>query len=201
MGALDHIVRSGKALYAGISSYNSEKTREATAILKDLGTPCLIHQPSYNMLNRWVETDGLKDTLKEVGVGSIAFTPLAQGLLTDKYLNGIPEGSRMTQGKTLWEGQLPEETLKSISALNDIAVGRGQSLAQMAIAWVLRDEGITTALIGASKPSQIIDCAGAAENLSFTEAELAEIDRVAGDANINLWAESSGSDNKVCPRP
>ena len=201
MGALDHIVRSGKALYAGISSYNSEKTREATAILKDLGTPCLIHQPSYNMLNRWVETDGLKDTLKEVGVGSIAFTPLAQGLLTDKYLNGIPEGSRMTQGKTLWEGQLPEETLKSISALNDIAVGRGLSLAQMAIAWVLRDEGITTALIGASKPSQIIDCAGAAENLSFTEAELAEIDRVAGDANINLWAESSGSDNKVCPRP
>jgi len=201
MGALDHIVRSGKALYAGISSYNSEKTREATAILKDLGTPCLIHQPSYNMLNRWVETDGLKDTLKEVGVGSIAFTPLAQGLLTDKYLNGIPEGSRMTQGKTLWEGQLPEETLKSISALNEIAVGRGQSLAQMAIAWVLRDEGITTALIGASKPSQIIDCAGAADNLSFTEAELAEIDRVAGDANINLWAESSGSDNKVCPRP
>ena len=107
----------------------------------------------------------------------------------------------MTQGKTLWEGQLPEETLKSISALNEIAVGRGQSLAQMAIAWVLRDEGITTALIGASKPSQIIDCAGAADNLSFTEAELAEIDRVAGDANINLWAESSGSDNKVCPRP
>ena len=124
-----------------------------------------------------------------------------RGLLTDKYLNGIPEGSRMTQGKTLWEGQLPEETLKSISALNEIAVGRGQSLAQMAIAWVLRDEGITTALIGASKPSQIIDCAGAADNLSFTEAELAEIDRVAGDANINLWAESSGSDNKVCPRP
>ena len=114
MGALDHIVRSGKALYAGISSYNSEKTKEAVAILKDLGTPCLIHQPSYNMLNRWVEVDGLKDTLKDLGVGSIAFTPLAQGLLTDKYLKGIPEGSRMTQGKTLWEGQLPDKTLSLI---------------------------------------------------------------------------------------
>jgi len=197
MGALDQIVRSGKALYVGISSYNSEKTKEAVAILNDLGTPCLIHQPSYNILNRWVETDGLKDTLKDLGVGSIAFTPLAQGLLTDKYLKGIPEGSRMTQGKTLWEGQLPEKTLKSIGALNEIALGRKQTLAQMAIAWVLRNEGITTALIGASKPSQIVDCAGAAQNLDFTDDELAEIDRVAGDSNINLWAESSGSDNAV----
>jgi len=182
---------------AGISSYNSQNTKEAAAILKDLGTPCLIHQPSYNMLNRWVEADGLKDTLKDLGVGSIAFTPLAQGLLTDKYLKGIPEGSRMTQGKTLWEGQLPEKTLKAIGALNEIAVGRKQSLAQMAIAWVLRNEGITTALIGASKPSQIIDCAGATENLTFTKDELAEIDRVAVDSNINLWAASSGSDNAV----
>ncbi len=195
MGALDHIVRSGKALYVGISSYNSEKTKEAVAILESLGTPCLIHQPSYNILNRWVEADGLKDTLKDLGVGSIAFTPLAQGLLTHKYLNGIPEGSRMTQGKTLWEGQLPEKTLDAVRALNEIATKREQTLAQMAIAWVLRNDGITTALIGASKPAQIVDCVGAAQNLVFTEEELEEIDRVAGDANINLWAESSGSDN------
>ena len=197
MGALDFIVRSGKSLYAGISSYNSEHTKEAVAILKKLGTPCLIHQPSYNILNRWVESDGLKDTPKDVGVGSIAFTPLAQGLLTDKYLDGIPEGSRMTQGKTLWEGQLPDKTLAAIGALNKIALGRNQNLAQMAIAWVLRNEDITTALIGASRPSQIIDCVGATKNLTFTIEELAEIDSVAGDSNINLWAASSGSDNAV----
>lgn len=195
MGALDQIVRSGKALYAGISSYNSEKTREAVAILNDLGTPCLIHQPSYNILNRWVETDGLKDTLKDLGVGSIAFTPLAQGLLTNKYLNGIPEGSRMTQGKSLGENQLSEATLTAIKALNDVAANRGQTLAQMAIAWVLRGGGITTALIGASKPEQITDCVAATQNLDFTPDELAEIDRLAGDANINLWAKSSESDN------
>ena len=195
MGALDHIVRSGKALYAGISSYNSEKTREAVAILNDLGTPCLIHQPSYNILNRWVETDGLKQTLKDLGVGSIAFTPLAQGLLTNKYLNGIPEGSRMTQGKSLWEGQMSDQTLTAIKSLNEIAGARGQTLAQMAIAWVLRNDGITTALIGASRPEQITDCAAAAQNLSFTETELAEIDKLATDANINLWAASSGSEN------
>ena len=200
MGALDQIVRSGRALYVGISSYNSAKTKEAAAILKDLGTPCVIHQPSYNILNRWVEDDGLKETLKDLGIGSIAFTPLAQGMLTDKYLKGIPEGSRMTQGKTLWEGQLPDETLKTIAALNEIATKRNQTLAQMAIAWVLRNEGITTALIGASKPSQIVDCAGAAQNLTFTDDELAEIDRIAGDANINLWAESSGSDNAPASR-
>ena len=195
MGALDHIVRSGKALYAGISSYNSEKTREAAAILKDLGTPCLIHQPSYNILNRWVETDGLKDTLNGLGIGSIAFTPLAQGLLTKKYLKGIPDGSRMTQGKSLWEGQLTDKTLKAIRALNDIAESRSQTLAQMAIAWVLRNEGITTALIGASKPSQIEDCVGAIDNLAFTDVELVDIDKLAEDANINLWAESTDSKN------
>ena len=195
MGALDQIVRSGKALYAGISSYNSEKTKQAVAILKDLGTPCLIHQPSYNILNRWVETDGLKDTLKDIGVGSIAFTPLAQGLLTDKYLQGIPDDSRMAQDKSLWQAQLSDQTLEAIKALNEIASGRDQTLAQMAIAWVLRNEGITTALIGASKPSQIVDCVGAANKLEFSESELADIDRVAQDANINLWASSSESDN------
>ena len=195
MGALDHIVRSGKALYVGISSYSAAKTREAAALLKDLGTPCVIHQPSYNILNRWVETDGLKDTLKDLGIGSIAFTPLAQGLLSNKYLNGIPQGSRMTQGKSLWEGQLSDTTLAALKELNDIAANRGQSLAQMAIAWVLRDGGITSALIGASRPEQITDCVAAAHNLEFSDTELAEIDRIAGDANINLWATSSESDN------
>ncbi|MEM9438433.1 MAG: aldo/keto reductase, partial [Pseudomonadota bacterium] len=191
MGALDQIVRSGKALYAGISSYNSQRTREAVAILEDLGTPCLIHQPSYNMLNRWVETDGLKHTLHELGVGSIAFTPLAQGLLTRKYLNGIPEGSRATQGKSLDPETYTDRVQASIRALTDIAEARGQSLAQMAIAWVLRDEGITTALIGASRPEQITECAGAIDNLDFSEAELKAIDEVAQDEAINLWAQSS----------
>ncbi|AML50119.1 L-glyceraldehyde 3-phosphate reductase [Falsihalocynthiibacter arcticus] len=194
MGALDYIVRSGRALYAGISSYNSEKTREAVAILNDLGTPCVIHQPSYNMFNRWVETDGLKDTLQELGVGSIAFTPLAQGMLTKKYIGGIPEGSRATQGKSLLPSHLNEKTFASIKSLNEMAEGRGQTLAQMAIAWVLRGGGITTALIGASKPSQVIDCVGAVENLDFTDAELVEIDRLSGEANINLWAKSSSTD-------
>jgi L-glyceraldehyde 3-phosphate reductase len=191
MGALDHIVRSGRALYVGISSYNSQRTREAVAILKDLGTPCLIHQPSYNMLNRWVERDGLKDTLQDLGVGSIAFTPLAQGLLTRKYLGGIPEGSRAAQGKSLDPQTLSDAALDKIRALNDIAGRRGQTLAQMAIAWVLRDGGITSALIGASKPEQVTDCAGAIGKLDFTEAELAEIDRYAQDEAINLWARSS----------
>lgn len=193
MGALDHIVRSGRALYVGISSYNSERTREAVAILKSLGTPCVIHQPSYNMINRWVETDGLKDTLKELGVGSIAFTPLAQGMLTDKYLNGIPEGSRATQGKSLKRSFVSERAIESIRALNDIAKSRGQSLAQMAIAWVLRNEGITTALIGASKPEQVIQCAGAVNNLEFTRQELDAIDASANEEDINLWAKSSES--------
>jgi len=195
MGALDHIVRSGKALYIGISSYSAAKTREAAAILKDLGTPCRVHQPSYNILNRWVETDGLKDTLKDLSIGSIAFTPLAQGLLSNKYLSGIPEGSRMTQGKSLWEGQLSEATLAALKELNTLAEARGQSLAQMALAWVLRDGGITSALIGASRPEQITDCVAATRNLAFSDSELKEIDRIAGDANINLWAASSDSDN------
>ena len=193
MGALDHIVRSGRALYVGISSYNSEKTREAAAILDELGTPCLIHQPSYNMLNRWVETDGLKKVLHELGIGSIAFTPLAQGMLTSKYLNGEPEGSRATQGKSLLDGFLNDESLGNIRKLNDIAEGRGQTLAQMAIAWVLRDEGITSALIGASKPEQVIDSVQATANLHFTETELAEIDKYAVESGINLWARSSGT--------
>ena len=194
MGALDQIVRSGKALYAGISSYNSERTREAAAILKDLGTPCLIHQPSYNMLNRWVERDGLKDTLSDLDIGSIAFTPLAQGMLTGKYLKGIPEGSRATQGKSLDPDKLSDRAITKLNKLNDIAKKRGQSLAQMAIAWVLRGGGITTALIGASKPEQVAECAGAVGNLDFTEDELREIDEHADDEGINLWARSSETD-------
>ncbi len=194
MGALDYIVRSGRALYAGISSYNSERTREAVAILKDLGTPCLIHQPSYNMLNRWVERDGLKDTLTELGVGSIAFTPLAQGMLTKKYLGGIPEGSRASQDKSLFPSMLTDRAIENIRKLNEIAEGRGQTLAQMAIAWVLRDGGITTALIGASKPSQVVDCAGAVANLEFSAEELALIDQYADEEQINLWAQSAEQD-------
>ena len=193
MGALDHIVRSGRALYIGISSYNSARTREAVAILREMGTPLLIHQPSYNILNRWVERDGLKETLSELGVGSIAFTPLAQGILTKKYLNGIPQGSRAAQGKSLAPETITPRALESVRALDAIAQARGQTLAQMAIAWVLRDEGITTALIGASKPEQVVDCAGAVGNLSFTAAELAEIDRIAAEEDINLWARSSES--------
>ncbi len=191
MGALDAIVRSGKALYVGISSYNSERTREAAAILEDLGTPCLIHQPSYNMLNRWVERDGLRETLAGLGIGSIAFTPLAQGMLTGKYINGIPADSRAAQGKSLDPGFLNEHALENIRALNVIAARRGQTLAQMAIAWVLRGGGITSALIGASRPEQVIDCAGAVGNLDFTEAELTEIDGYADEEKINLWSRSS----------
>jgi L-glyceraldehyde 3-phosphate reductase len=191
MGALDHLVRSGRALYAGISSYSAAKTREAAAILKDLGTPCLIHQPSYNMINRWVERDGLKETLKELGIGSIAFTPLAQGMLTAKYLNGLPEGSRATQGKSLRREFLNEKAIGNIRALNAIAERRDQTLAQMAIAWVLRDGGITSALIGASRASQVEDCVGAVGNLEFSPEELAEIDTYANEEDINLWARSS----------
>lgn len=191
MGALDHIVRSGRALYAGISSYNSERTRQAAAILRDLGTPCVIHQPSYNMLNRWVEHDGLKDTLAELGIGSIAFTPLAQGMLTNKYLGGTPEGSRATQGKSLKPEFLSDKALANIGKLNEMAEARGQTLAQMAIAWVLRGGGITSALIGASKPSQVVDCVGAVQNLEFTDDELARIGAYADEESINLWALSS----------
>ena len=191
MGALDHIVRSGRALYVGISSYNSQRTKEAVAILNDLGTPCLIHQPSYNMLNRWVEEDGLLNTLGDLGIGSIAFTPLAQGLLTDKYLRGVPAHSRATQAKSLDKEKITSELVENLNALNEIARDRGQTLAQMALAWVLRGDRVTTALIGASSPQQVEDCAGAVDNLSFTDIELAEIDRLSGDIGINLWARSS----------
>jgi len=191
MGALDHIVRSGRALYVGISSYNSARTRQAVAILQQMGTPLLIHQPSYNLLNRWVEHDGLKDTLAELGVGSIAFTPLAQGILTKKYLGGIPQGSRAAQGKSLAPETITPSALESVRALDAIAQARGQTLAQMAIAWVLRGGGITSALIGASRPEQVVDCAGAVARLDFTAEELAEIDRIAAEEDINLWARSS----------
>ena len=191
MGALDHLVRSGRALYVGVSSYDSASTREAAGILKSLGTPCLIHQPSYNLLNRWVERDGLVDTLDELGMGSIAFTPLAQGMLTDKYLDGIPAGSRATRGKSLDPAMLSADAVRSLNALNDIAAERGQSLAQMAIAWVLRGGRITSALIGASKPEQVRQCADAVANLEFTDAELARIDAAASERDIDLWASSS----------
>ena len=192
MGALDQIVRSGRALYAGISSYNAQRTREAYAILKRLGTPFVIHQPSYNILNRWIETDGLKDTLAELGLGSIAFVPLAQGILTDKYLNGIPAGSRATQDKSL-DPAVVTKALASVRKLNDLAQSRGQTLAQMSIAWVLRGGGITSALIGASKAEQVIDCAKAIDNLDFTAEELAQIQAIAEEKDINLWAQSSNA--------
>jgi L-glyceraldehyde 3-phosphate reductase len=190
MGALEQIWRSGKALYIGISSYNSQRSREAAAILRDMGVPLLIHQPSYNMLNRWVEHDGLLDTLDDLGVGSIAFTPLAQGMLTNKYLGGVTEG-RAVQGKSLDPNVLDERVLNNIRKLNEIAEGRGQTLAQMAIAWVLRGGRVTTALIGASKASQVVDCCGAIGNLDFTADELALIDTYANEEQINLWARSS----------
>ena len=191
MGALDHAVRSGRALYAGVSSYNSQRTREASDILKQLGTPCVIHQPSYSMLNRWIEHDGLLDTLEGLGIGSIAFSPLAQGMLTDKYLGGIPEGSRATLGKSLKTAFINEATLANINALNAIAAGRGQSLAQMALAWVLRKGRVTSALIGASRPEQIVDCVSALKTPEFDDTELARIDTYARDAGINLWAASA----------
>ncbi|MVA96826.1 L-glyceraldehyde 3-phosphate reductase [Nitratireductor sp. CAU 1489] len=191
MMALDRAVRSGKALYAGISSYNARRTREAAAILRELGTPCLIHQPSYSMINRWVEEDGLLDTLDELGIGSIVFSPLAQGMLTGKYLGGIPDESRAAQGKSLRPSFLSDATLANIRALNAIAERRGQTLAQMALSWVLRGGRVTSALIGASRPEQVEDCVGALKNPDFTAAELAEIDRYARDANVNLWAASA----------
>ena len=191
MGALDYIVKSGRALYVGISSYNSTRTKEAVKILNDLGTPCIIHQPSYNMFNRWVEDDRLLDTLEDLGVGSIAFTPLAQGMLTTKYLNGVPNDSRAMQGKSLDKDKIGPELIETLNKLNAIASSRDQTLAQMALAWVLRGGRVTTALIGASKSEQILDCVGAIGNLNFTENELSEIDRLSGDQDINLWAASS----------
>ncbi len=191
MGALDQIVRSGRALYAGISSYNSQRAREAVAILNDLGTPCLIHQPSYNILNRWVERDGLLDTLDDLGVGSIAFTPLAQGMLTAKYLDGVPVESRAAKGKSLNPNLLTDDQITRLRGLNDIANSRGQSLAQMALAWVLREGRVTTALIGASKPSQILDCIGALDAPEFSKTELDGIEALSVSEGVNLWARSS----------
>jgi L-glyceraldehyde 3-phosphate reductase len=179
MGALDQAVRQGKALYVGISSYNAQRTREAVDTLRSLGTPCLIHQPSYSMINRWVEDDGLLETLDELGMGSIAFSPLAQGLLTDKYLQGVPEDSRAVQGKTLKDAHLSPDNLERVRALNEIARRRGQTLAQMAIAWVLREGRVTSALVGASRPQQVVDSVAALDNPDFSGEELAEIDRYA----------------------
>ena len=194
MGALDQAVRSGKTLYAGISSYNSRRTKEASTILKEMGTPCLIHQPSYSMLNRWVEDDGLLDTLDKAGIGAIVFSPLAQGMLTGKYLGQVPENSRLAQGKSLRGEFLSESVIENIKALNAIAKRRGQSLAQMAIAWVLRRSTVASALIGASRPEQVEECVAATQRLDFDESELAEIERYAVDANINIWAASAERD-------
>jgi L-glyceraldehyde 3-phosphate reductase len=192
MGALDRAVRSGKALYAGISSYSPEKTAEAAAILRDLGTPLLIHQPSYSMLNRWIE-GGLLDTLEEVGAGCIAFSPLAQGMLTDRYLDGVPEGSRASQRRFLTPDMLTEETMRHVRVLNDLAASRGQTLAQMALAWALRDGRVTSVLIGASSVAQLEDSLGCVRNLDFTAEELEAIDKDAVEAGINIWAASSSS--------
>ncbi len=194
MGALDSAVRQGKALYVGISSYSSQRTHEAAAILKRLGTPAIIHQPSYSIVNRWTEEDRLLDALDEEGMGCIAFSPLAQGLLTDKYLKGVPADSRAGRGADSWkQGFLGEENLTCVRGLNDLAQARGQTLAQMAIAWVLRDSRMTSALIGASRVSQIEDAVGALANLSFTQAELDAIDGLAREAGINIWKRSSTS--------
>jgi len=190
LGALDTAVRQGKALYAGISSYSAESTREAAAILHGLGTPLLIHQPSYSMLNRWIEPD-LLDALGELGVGCIVFSPLAQGMLTDKYLAGIPEGSRASWPSSLSSDLLTEQALAKIRALNEIAAGRGQTLAQMALAWALRDARVTSALIGASSVAQLESNVGALERLDFTADELVEIDRYATESDINIWSASS----------
>jgi len=190
MGALDSAVRSGKALYAGISSYSAERTAQAAAILREMGTPLLIHQPSYSMFNRWIE-GGLLDTLEREGVGCIAFSPLAQGMLTGKYLGGVPEGSRASKGTSFSASLLTEENVERIRRLNEIARGRGQSLAQLALAWALRDGRVTSALIGASSVAQLEENLAALDRLDFTEDELAEIDRYAVDAGINIWAASS----------
>jgi L-glyceraldehyde 3-phosphate reductase len=183
MGALDTAVRQGKALYVGISSYSAQKTRQAAEILRELGTPFVIHQPSYSMLNRWIEPE-LVDTLGELGIGCIVFSPLAQGMLSDRYLDGIPEGSRASREST-------EEALEKIRRLNEIAARRGQSLAQMALAWVLRDPRITSALVGASSVRQLEANVATLDRPDFSPDELAEIDRYATDTGINLWAASS----------
>lgn len=190
MAALDYIVRSGRALYVGISSYNSARTKQAVAILEQLGTPCLIHQPCYNLLNRWVERDGLLSTLDTLGIGSIIFTPLAQGLLTNKYLHSVPAGSRASQNKSL-DPDLVDMCRPALLRLSEIAQARGQTLAQMALAWVLRDDRVTSALIGASRTDQIEDCVASLAHLEFSAQELATIDQHAADMPVSLWAESS----------
>jgi len=190
MGALDTAVRQGKALYVGISSYSADKTRRAAEILDELGTPLLIHQPSYSMLNRWIEK-GLLDTLEELGVGCIGFSPLAQGMLTDKYLGGIPEGSRASRNDSLSPDLLSDEALERIRSLNEFALGRGQTLAQMALAWTLRDPRITSTVFGVSSVEQLESSLGALERLDFSADELAEIDRHAVDSGINIWEASS----------
>lgn len=192
MGALDQAVRSGKALYAGISSYSPERTAEAARILRELGTPLFIHQPSYSMLNRWVE-GGLLDTAASVGAGVIAFSPLAQGMLTDKYLDGIPADSRMAANSSLSPDLLTEQNLNHIRALHDIAVRRGQSLAQLALAWAARDERVTSVLIGASSVHQLEQNIAAMDNVRFTDDELAEIDRHAVEGGIDLWRDAASS--------
>jgi L-glyceraldehyde 3-phosphate reductase len=189
MGALDTAVRSGRALYVGISSYSAEHTREAVKILRSLGTRLLIHQPSYSMLNRWIE-DGLLDVLGEEGIGCIGFSPLAQGVLTDRYLDGIPEGSRASRPGSLSRDQLNEQTVAKVRALNEIAARRGQTLAQLALAWTLRDPRVTSTLVGASTVEQLENNVAALDRLELSEDELAEIDRYATESDINIWAEA-----------
>ncbi|WP_024874368.1 L-glyceraldehyde 3-phosphate reductase [Saccharomonospora piscinae] len=190
MGALDTAVRQGKALYVGISSYSAERTAEAAAILRELGTPLRIHQPSYSMVNRWIEQD-LLDVLERKGVGCIGFSPLAQGLLTDRYLRGVPEGSRASRDSSLPAEFLSDDNLAKVRALGEIAARRGQSLAQLAIAWALRDQRMTSVVLGASSVGQLEANVAALDNLDFTAAELAEIDDYATESGINIWAESS----------
>ena len=190
MGALDAVVRSGKALYVGVSSYSAARTEEAVRILRELGTPLLIHQPSYSLLNRWIESE-LLDVLGRDGVGCIVFSPLAQGLLTDRYLDGIPEDSRVRAGNYFAENLITEENLARVRALNEIAQRRGQTLAQMAVAWVLRDERVTSALVGASSVGQLEQTVGALDRREFDAEELAEIDRYAQEGDVNIWASSS----------
>lgn len=190
MGALATAVQQGKALYAGISSYSPSRTLAAAEILRDLGVPLLIHQPSYSMFNRWIE-DGLLDTLAEVGAGAIGFSPLAQGLLTDRYLDGIPQGTRITAGTSMWEGMASDENLERVRGLAAIARERGQSLAQLAVAWTLRDTRMTSTLLGASSVAQLEETVKAVDNLAFTDDELAAIDEFAVDGDINLWAAQS----------
>ncbi|MDX3239283.1 L-glyceraldehyde 3-phosphate reductase [Streptomyces sp. ME03-5709C] len=191
MGALASAVHQGKALYVGISSYSAQRTREAAGLLRRMGVPALIHQPSYSMINRWVEDDGLLDVLDEEGMGCIPFVPLAQGLLTDKYLNGIPEGSRAAQGKSLDPTLITDEVVRRLRGLNDIASRRGQSLAQLALSWVLRDKRITSALIGASSVAQLEANVAAVGSAPLTAGELAEIDEFALESGVNLWSRSS----------